>query len=78
MKLNIPDKSANNLVISGLFKFVFVAGNINPQAIYITKAIIVAGPVVHNIDATWSYKLTFDAIAAIFVVSDRGDILSPK
>ena len=49
-----------------------------PSTVYRTRQITVAGTVVYIMEPMWSYRGVPDISAATLVVSDRGDILSPK
>ena len=52
--------------------------NLNPQAIKIAQYIKYVGPVVHSIARMWSKISPPDTAGARLVVSESGDILSPK
>ena len=49
-----------------------------PSTVYRIRQITVAGTVVYIMEPMWSYRGVPDISAATLVVSDRGDILSPK
>ena len=52
--------------------------SIRPAAVNSTSATSAAGIVVYIMDPMWSYRGTLLTPEARFVVSDRGDILSPN
>ena len=49
-----------------------------PRMVYKMRAITKVGAVVDTMAVTWSNRPVLDTAAARLVVSDRGDILSPK
>ena len=70
--------NVSNIIVTFSGVTAFPEEMLNPINVYTIEAKINAGPVVQTICPICSYKVVPAAIGAKFVVSDNGDILSPK